>query len=75
MSMEFDPSLDGLIGAVELSCDLGDGTSLVENLFDGGALSGKRVTRLFFRHCGLWNEKGIVMDDPTIPLSEKRLTL
>ena len=51
--MEFDPSLDGLVGAVELSCDLGDGTSLLEHLFDGGALNGEGITRLFFRHCGL----------------------
>ena len=71
MEIEFDPSLDGLVGAVELSCDLGDGTSLLEHLFDGGALSVKRVTRLFFRHDGFRNEKGIVMDDSTITISEK----
>jgi hypothetical protein len=30
---------------------LGDGTTL-KNLFDGGTLSGKRITTLFFRHSG-----------------------
>jgi hypothetical protein len=55
-SMLFDPSLDGLIGAVELSCDLGDRVSLLEDLFDGGALNGEGVTRLFFRHGGFWKK-------------------
>ena len=51
--MEFDPSLDGLLGAVELSRDLGDGNVMLEHLFDGGALGSKRVTRLLFLHRGL----------------------
>ena len=51
--MEFDPSLNGLSGAVELAGDLGNGTTLLENLFDGGALKGKGITRLFFRHRGM----------------------
>jgi hypothetical protein len=69
--MEFDPSLDGLIGAVELSCDVGDGNVMMQDLFDGGALGGNGIMRLFFRHRGFWNGKGIVRDDSTIPLSEK----
>jgi hypothetical protein len=52
--MEADPSLDGLVGAVELPGDLGDGTTVVKNLFDGGALSGKGITMLFLRHSGFW---------------------
>ena len=44
--MEFDPSLNGLIGAVELTCGESDGTTLMKNLFDGGTLNGNRVTGL-----------------------------
>ena len=69
--MKFDPSLNGLVGAVELAGNLGDGMTLLENLFDGGALNGNRVTGLCFRHDRFGNGKGIVMNDSTIPLSEK----
>jgi hypothetical protein len=48
--METDPSLDGLVGAVELSGDLSDGSMMTDDLFDGGALSGKGIMALFLRH-------------------------
>ena len=67
--MEFDPSLNGLIGAVELAGNLGNGTTLLENLFDSGALNGNGITRLFFRHRGMVEK--ILMENSITPLSEK----
>jgi hypothetical protein len=50
LPMLFDPPLDGLVGAVELSSDLGDGTTLVKYLLDGRTLNIRRITRLFLGH-------------------------
>jgi hypothetical protein len=69
--MEFDPALDGLVGTVQLSGDLGDGNAVMETLFDGGTLNGNGITRLLLGHNGFWIGKGIVMDDSTVPISEK----
>lgn len=48
--MPFDPSLNGLRGAVELPSDLRDGMMMTKNLFNGVALNIGIVARLLFQH-------------------------
>jgi hypothetical protein len=48
--MLLDPSLYGRVGAVELAGNFGDGTTVMNNLSDGTALSRKRITYLLFPH-------------------------
>jgi hypothetical protein len=57
--METDPSLDGLLGATELACNLGDGSVMTDDLLDGTALNRWRIARLLFRHWWIWKVKGI----------------
>ena len=48
--MLFDPSLNGLIRTAKLPGNLGDGSVMMQNLFDGGTLDGETITRLFLGH-------------------------
>jgi hypothetical protein len=69
--MFVDPIFDGLRRAVQLPSDLGNGSMMVNNLFDGMALNGDIIARDFFRH---WKRKGI-WENVTKTLSTKKRNL
>jgi len=54
---------------MELLGNLDDGSVMTDNLYNGVALNGKGITRLFFWHGSIREGKGILMKEATKPLS------
>jgi len=69
--MFVDPIFDGLWRAVKLASNLGDGTVMNNDLFDGMALNGKVIAGRLFTH-GWLQKKGFLEKETTKSLSTKK---